>query len=243
MKSDWIFDRQEELEALRQRFLGGKSFLFHGASGLGKSLLLQQLRPDLPRLLYSPETGSSQAMFRNLANALISARDPLLIQRLGRTAEKMLAGKSAISLKGMVVDSLRSRSYIVVIDHLQRPSQAFAAAVRELLGWAHTPVVAVANSAHMEDAGYLMEFYPDRSEKYQLQPFEPVKARSFLDLAVQRAGLQAENLNEFLERVLEVSRGNPGSILRLLEMARRPKYLSGDHILIAPLYIDYRLNW
>ena len=29
----------------------------------------------------------------------------------------------------------------------------------------------------------------------------------------------------------------------MLEMAKRPKYRSDEHIKITPLYIDFRMNW
>jgi hypothetical protein len=50
-------------------------------------------------------------------------------------------------------------------------------------------------------------------------------------------------LNEFLDKILEFSEGNPGAILALVNTAKYPKYRSDEHIKIAPLYIDFRMNW
>ena len=42
-----------------------------------------------------------------------------------------IKAKSAVSLKGIVMDALKEGKYCIVLDHLSRPSYAFAAVVRE----------------------------------------------------------------------------------------------------------------
>ena len=141
------------------------------------------------------------------------------------------------------MDTLREGRYCVVLDHLRLPSQAFAAAVREMMSWGGTGIVAVARSAHMEDLGFLQPFFPDRSDRFEMRDFLPSVAARFIEQAARQAGLSAENRGEFLERVLQFSAGNPGAILSMLEMAKHPKYRSAEHIKITPLYVDFRLNW
>jgi hypothetical protein len=95
----------------------------------------------------------------------------------------------------------------------------------------------------MEDVGFLQPFYSDRSEKCEIRNFAPEGAEQFAGEVVKRKGLSAQNMREFLEKVLEFSGGNPGAILAMLEMAGYPKYRSDEHIKITPLYIDFRMNW
>ncbi len=95
----------------------------------------------------------------------------------------------------------------------------------------------------MEDTGFLQPLYLDRSEKYELKNLDSDVAEQFAHEIVDRADLSAENLGEFLARVLEFSEGNPGAILSMLQMAKYPKYRTGQHIKITPLYIDFRMNW
>jgi hypothetical protein len=50
-------------------------------------------------------------------------------------------------------------------------------------------------------------------------------------------------LPEFIERVVDLGQGSPGAIVRMLEMALRPKYRLDGYVKTSPLYIDFRLAW
>jgi DNA polymerase III delta prime subunit len=239
--ADFIFDREEELQALKLRLLKRKPLLLHGPSGVGKTLLMRSLLPQAPTALYCENSAATQIVFRSLAEALLDRRDPR-VQASCHNRDGIQA-RSAVSLKGIVMGALREGSYSIVMDHLNRPSQAFAAAVREIISWCSTPVIAVARSSHMEDTGFLQPLYSDRSEKYELKNWDSAAANRFAEEIVRRAGLSASNLSEFLAKVLELSQGNPGAILSMLQMAQSPKYRTDEHIKITPLYIDFRMNW
>jgi hypothetical protein len=238
---DFIFDREEELQILRQRLLKRKPFLLYGPTGTGKTLLIRSLLLEMPAVLYCENSATPQVVFRSVAQALLERSDPR-VRRSCRTRDGIQI-KSAVSLKGIVTDALREGDYCIVMDHLNRPSQSFAAAVREIIGWCSTPVIAVARSSHMEDTGFLRPLYSDRSEKYELKNLDSAVAEQFAHEIVRRVGLSAANIGEFLAKVLELSAGNPGAILSMLQMAKYPKYRSHEHIKITPLYIDFRMNW
>ena len=120
------------------------------------------------------------------------------------------------------------------------PSQALAASIRELmLNWS-VPVVAVSRSAHMEDVGFVLRLFPDRAERFALRNFDPEITRRFAAGYAEREGLTAENLEQFLDRVVEYSDGNPGAMLQMIRMAKAPKYSHENQIKITPLYIDYK---
>jgi DNA polymerase III delta prime subunit len=239
--ADFIFNREEELQTLKQRLLKRKSFLLHGPSGVGKTLLMRSLLPQAPTLLYCENSTATQMVFRSLAESLVDRRDPRV--RTSCPSRDSIQEKSAVSLKGIVMGALREGSYSIVLDHLTRPSQSFAAAVREIISWCSTPVIAVAPSRHMEDTGFLQPLYSDRSERCELKNWDSVAANQFAEEIVRRAGLSASNLSEFLAKVLELSQGNPGAILSMLQMAKSSKYRTNEHIKITPLYIDFRMNW
>jgi hypothetical protein len=235
-----VFGRDGELEQLRKRFAARRSFLFHGPAGVGKTLLLQLVLPEFANVLYSPRNPTPQALCRHLAGSLLELKHPVLTKAC-LSGMASLQAKTAVSVKGLVRDALRDSKFMVIVDHLVRPSQALAASIRELmLNWS-VPVVAVSRSAHMEDVGFVLPLFPDRAERFALRNFDPEIARRFAAGCAEREGLTAENLDQFLDRVVEYSDGNPGGVLQMIRMAKVPKYAHENQIKITPLYIDYRI--
>jgi hypothetical protein len=235
-----IFGREEERQNVRLRLAKKRPFLIHGPAGVGKTLLLKSLLPEFPTVLYCEDSATTHTMFRTLAHALLRLHNPHT-QKVFRS-EEAIKTKSAVSLKGIVMDALNQGEYIVLLDHLNRPSSSFAAAVREVMGWGSTPVSAIGRSSHMEDVGSLQPLYSDRSEKFEIRNFARSVAEQFARQLAARAGLSASNMSEFLDKVLEFSDGNPGAIGAMIQMANYPKYRSDQHIKIAPLYIDFRMH-
>jgi hypothetical protein len=237
----FIFDRDEEQQGIRQRLSKGKPFLLYGPSGAGKTLLLRNVLEEFPAVLYCENSATTHTIFRSVARQLLQARNSRA--RRAFRDEKAIEAKSAVSLKGIVLDALKEGKYAIVLDHIHCPSHSFAAVVREILGWASTPVSVVARSSHMEDVGFLQPVYSDRSEKYEIRNFDNSAAEQFVYEMIRRTGLAAPNLNEFVGKILEFSAGNPGAIVSLIGMAKYPKYRSDEHIKITPLYIDFRMSW
>jgi NB-ARC domain len=241
VKPEFIFSREAERRSIRDRLTKKRPFLIYGPAGVGKTLLLRSVLPEFTNVLYCENAATTQTIFRAVAQNLLRLHN-------GRTVtafrdEEAIKTKSAVSLKGIVMDALNEGKYCIMLDHLKRPSYSLAAAVREVMGRGSTPVMAVARSCHMEDVGFLQPFYSDRSEKCEIRNFEPAIAEQFAGEVVKQKRLSAQNMQEFVEKVLEFSDGNPGAILEMLEMAGYPKYRSDEHIKITPLYIDFRMNW
>ncbi len=217
-----------------------RPFLVYGPSGVGKTLLLRDVLSEFYSVLYCEDSATINVVFRQLALALLRLDSPRAKKAF--RDENAIGKKSAVSLKGIVMDALREGEYSIVLDHLKRPSYSFAAGVREIMGWGSTPVSAVARSSHMEDTGFLQPLYGDRSQKYEIRNFDDDTAKQFTCEMIKRRGLSSANMDEFVKKVLEFSAGNPGAIITMVDMARYPKYRSEEHIKISPLYIDFRMQ-
>lgn len=242
MKPDFLFDREAELEQLQRKVGSRRSFLLHGPAGVGKSSLMTRVLEGFSSALYCAQSSSSTAIFRELGGALARAGNAVAAGSLGRAGEK-LKSKSAVALKGIVSDALQAGRYSIVLDHCAFTSRALAGDIKEVAGRTSTPVIAVARSAHMEDAGFILHLFPERSERMELKNLDAGRAVQLAQEIGRRRGLAAENLREFLERVAELSGGNPGSIIEMVEMAGHPRYRSAEHIKITPLYVDFRIKW
>ena len=106
-----------------------------------------------------------------------------------------------------------------------------------------TPVVAVARSVHMEDAGSVSALLPDRNERLAINNFDSDTAKEFsLDVCAQQQ-LEAANLGSVLDSMIKFSDGNPGAIIRMIAMAKQSRYRNEDHIKWSPLYIDFLMEW
>jgi hypothetical protein len=242
--SESVFGRDAELAELRQRLCAGSSFVLHGEAGAGKTFLLRHALWDKPRTLYCDDSGSGKSVFFTLASAMLAAKEPCLRRACGRAGAQALKVKSAVALRGLVLNALHDQPHWVVLDHLQRTSASLAADIREIMYWGNSSIIAVARSSHMEDLGFLASFFGVQSERMRLRPFAPAVAQEFAQLLADRAGLWAANREEFLGKVVEHSGGLPGRITAMIEMAALPRYRSaGSHIKFAPLYIDFRLSW
>ncbi|MFZ3341330.1 MAG: AAA family ATPase [Terriglobales bacterium] len=240
MRPEFIFGREEERQRIEQQLAKAKPFLIYGPAGVGKTLLLRSVLSQHPTVVYCEDSSTINVAFRSIAENLLRLGSPRAKSAFRN--EEEIKTKSAVSLKGIVMDSLNEGKYSIVLDHLKRPSYSFAAAVREMMGWGSTPVSAVARSSHMEDTGFLQPFYGDRSQKCEIRNFKDDVAVQFAREMVKRVHLSATNMSEFLDKVLEFSDGNPGAMVAFIDMATYPKYRSGEHIKISPLYIDFRMN-
>jgi hypothetical protein len=240
MITNGVFGRENELAAIRQRLSKRRSFLLHGLSGIGKTSLVREAIREHPEVLYCSASAGKQVVLRTLAAALLE-QSGVARRKLG--GPDGVKTKSAISLKGIVLEALRTGRFWIVLDHLSMPSQAFAAEVKEMAGWGTTPILGIARSDHMEDVGFLMPLFSDRSDKMELRPLEEAVAVQLVEKAVAETGLIADNLSEFVARVMELSRGNPGVIRSMVKMAGLSKYRTGSQIMVTPLYIDLRLSW
>jgi hypothetical protein len=194
-------------------------------------------------MLYCPDCSSTQLVFRTLAAELLAMGNRHVLHICEGRGAKALEDKSAVAVRGIVSAALRDASYWIVLDHLKSPTQSFASAVKNVVTGNDTPLLALARSSHMEDVGHLLPLFADRSDKYLLRNFNAERATQFALLRAQAMELEASNKPEAIEKIVRYSKGIPGAIILMLQMAATPKYRAQAHIKLSPLYIDFRLRW
>src|SRR5208282_1173481 len=101
MMPEFIFDREEETQGIRQRLAKKRPFLIHGLAGVGKTFLLRSLLSEFPSILYCEDSATTHIVFRSLARSLLRLHNPRA-QTAFRN-EEAIKTKSAVSLKGIVM--------------------------------------------------------------------------------------------------------------------------------------------
>lgn len=172
-----LFARQGEVETLASWMEGGRSFLFHGPAGVGKTRLLDEVCSRFPNLLRVSSCSTPQMLFRQMATDLWKQRNPGLRSHF-RSAQH-IESATAVSLKGLCLSAMKAAGYLLVLEHVGFSSQQFAAAVKQLSMETDVRVIFVSRSCHMEDAGYLVRHYPDKSDRLELAPFKSQVAAEF----------------------------------------------------------------
>jgi DNA polymerase III delta prime subunit len=235
-----LFGRESELAKLTEWVRAERSFIFYGPAGVGKTRLLEELEQKFPLMLRVSSCDTPRDFFQKAIFALWSRKQPGMRQAVNH--KKQLSTMSLVSLKGLCMTALGDFHSVLVLDGIRFSSRPLAAFIKDAAHRYGIPIIAVARSCHMEDAGYLLRLFPDRSERFPLENFDRATAQKFADFASAELALKAENRADFLSQIANVSEGNPGAILSMIKMALSPKYRTGDVIKSTLLYVDFRLT-
>jgi hypothetical protein len=238
-----VYGRIAELDDLREFLSRRQSFLLYGPTGVGKTLLLKHLASACNEIVYCRDSSDSQTVFRAVAAELFARNNPSVLAACGTSGIQAINRKSAVSLRGIVASALREERYFLVLDQITSPSHSFAAAVKDLVSSTGAALVVAARSVHMEHVGFLQPMFAGRSSKFELRNFDAETAKAFAVHLAAEAQLGVANRDEVIHKVVEFSKGNPGAIEAMLQMAANPRYIAQQHVKLSPLYIDFRLSW
>lgn len=229
-----IIERFEERLKLEARIEKGKSMLVFGDMGVGKTHLLRRMaaRSDI---LYIRETISS----RNLLLFLLQAARESRVS--GLSIPRNLTSLSVCGLKGVVQRVLAAHKWVIFLDQLNGPSPALGHLIKELNYFDRTPIIFAARSPHMEHIGHLRALCSDRTEQLEIKNWPISIAMEFAHRRAAECGLSATNLDSALDTVVEMTNGNPGAIVAMVEMAKQARYRIDGQIKPHVLYLDYRL--
>jgi hypothetical protein len=229
------FERTEERARLEDLFLAKrKSLLLFGEEGSGKTRILRQLATSSKLALYIPQCESPTKLLTGILTAMKGA---------GVTPAKMRTSSSSLAnMKGIIQRVLSDKDWLLVLDHVQSPSDAQGRLVKELNYYGRTPILFAGRSEHMEDIGSFRSLCIERAARFELKPWPPAVALEFTRLHAEAMGLAAVNLDEALRTFAEMGKGRPGPILAMLRMAVEPRYRHADHIKAHVVGLDYKLR-
>ncbi len=225
--------RTAELDRLISRAKERKPLLVFGPEGVGKTRLLQEFARVQPLALYVPRSKSPHDLLLSLVEGLRA--------KLGGLPAHT-STMSTSGLKATVDKALNAKPFLLVVDHLQGPSRVVAKIIKDLGYYGRTPIFLVARSPHMEDIGALQILCYDKRERLEMTNWPLDVALEFARRNAERVELRASNLEAALHSMVQLSGGNPGSILGMLKMAGRSQYRVDDQIKFHVLNLDYRMG-
>ena len=228
-------ERTAELARLISRARERKHLLVFGPEGVGKTRLLQEFARIQPLALYVAQSKSPHHLLLALVESLRT--------KLGdRSLPSHTSTMSTTGLKATVDEALNARPFLLLVDHLQAPSRVVAKIIKDLAYYGRTPIFFAARSPHMEDIGALQALCYDKKERLEMMNWSLEVALAFARGNAERMDLWAGNLDAALQSMVQLSGGNPGSIVGMLQMAGRAEYRVDDQIKFHVLYLDYRMG-
>jgi hypothetical protein len=219
--------RREELRNLLTALRDRHSRLILGPPGVGKTRLIQ----EATRLAGQPCAFLQRP---TVLHALLTELAEQLNCRLQRFPAFRQA--TSISLKPVILDSLRRAPRCVVVDGISKTEPRMYRFLQQLYYVPGACLIVTATSR--ESLGFLRKLLWDPREEISLEPLSRSEAQSLFEMAADRFELRSLDLDDFRGKMLAAARGNPGRIVSMCRLAGRREYQNGRHIKFLPLWID-----
>ncbi len=247
-------DREKERRRLEEAIRNRRSLVIRGPRGMGKAALAATVIDGLPaglsaQCIYLHGSRDLQDLLRQLISRLYKLKDPHLRRKLhaeGVSAlnfEGWLKKRSLSQLKGCLYRCIEQREYQVFLRHFPPLTTPVAKAIKELFWMRNAPVYLLVRDQpdeHFDRA--LKLFYWGEEDVLTLQPLPSWAAHRLLDDCIERFGLTPLDRSDFRDELLELSKRNPGAIVKMCSLAADPRYRHGGHVKLKSVYIDYLMG-
>ncbi len=245
--------RRQELRRLNAAMKSRKSLLIWGAADSGKTTLAMKAIEQFPqanrdKCIYWAGPGSLRELLSHIVGALWRAGDPYVRKKLqmdggeNSTPDSWLRAQSSLRLRGIAFSAMEREPYWLFLDYVPPASHAMAHLLKEFVWRCKTPVYLLARGCTESEIGWMWSLYWTSEYRIGLPRLTECEARQLFEKCVRHFGLAGLELDEFREEILRRSGHQPGSIVKMCEMAAKPRYQCGEQIKVNVVHVDYLMQ-
>jgi hypothetical protein len=248
-----LIGREAAMRRLRLAIHKRESQLIWGASGTGKTFLVQQVvaglsDADRHKCICSSAAKNGRELVTNFLRELYLAGDPFVRKKVyGDRAEELTLNRwidqqSSLRLRGILFSATESGDYRLFIDHQHSPTHKLARWIEEIMYRCKTPVYFCGHGYSQAEIGHAWSLYWCDRYRTRLGPLTEAPARELLEICIHKFGLDSLDLTDFRTDILRLSGCIPGSIAKMCELAAHPHYHFGGHIKVKLVHLDYLIR-
>ncbi|MGB6877328.1 MAG: hypothetical protein WBD87_14980 [Candidatus Acidiferrales bacterium] len=184
----------------------------------------------------------------HLIQGLYLAGDPLVRKKVHadreteETLSRWINQQSLIRIRGILFTAAEQGDYRFIVDDLPPASRSMAHLLKEITYRTKTPIYLTGPGYTQSEIGYAWSLYWTDEYRIRLGPLSEARARELLETCIRRFGLSSLDLEGFREEVLHLSAHLPGSIVKMCELAAKPRYHYGDQVKIKLVHLDYLMQ-
>jgi len=245
--------RREELHRLRTAMKNRESLLIWGPADSGKTALAMKAIEQFPeayrsKCIYCSAPGSIRDLLSQIVLRLSRERDPCVREKLFQEGEReempenWLRKQTSLRLRGIAFRAMERERYWIFLDHVPAASRAMARLMKEFVWRCKTPVYLLARGKTEHVIGRAWSLYWTDEFRIGLPPLNEFEAGRLFEKCVLHFGLADFYLDEFRQEVLRRSSRQPGSIVKMCELAANPRYQHGEQIKIKLVHVDYLMR-
>ncbi len=219
--------RLREKERIVKAITSRKSLVVHGATGMGKSYLIQEVLNELndKSVLYSPDCTSLKRM-------LLGFLQPPYPHTL-------LKNQNTLELKNIFFKTLKSELPYLIIDHIGNITSRYCSFVQSLARY--TSLLIVTRSLYLREMKDLA-IVTVRFDTLEIAPLTRNESYRLLDHLIGLLKIGVPDVDGFKKAVYLFSKGNPMAIHEICSYAKNDKYLVKGETNFKLLNLDRKID-
>jgi len=248
-----LVGRKEELRELRAAIQKRKSLLIWGPADAGKTALMKKAISELTDVerrncIYWTGAASGKQLLSHFVGRLYEIGDSFIrkkVQADGATETSLnrwLHKQTSQRLRGVLFTASTQGGYRFFVDHFPPPTHNMARLMKEIMYRCKSPICLAARGYSQGEIGYAWSLYWNDGLRIHLGPLGERAARELLEYCIGKFGLASLDLKDFREDILRLSGHNPGSIVKMCELAANSRYRYRNQIKMTLVHVDYMMQ-